>query len=72
MAILGSNFVAGAWLTFDPPTGSNLNSTSSRLTFVSSGQINYLFNPGGDTGTWAVRVNNPDGQQSTWRSFTVN
>ena len=71
MSIFGSGFVNGATLTFDPPTGSNINSTASKLTFISNTQINYLFTPAGDTGTWTVRVNNPDGQQSSPRSFSV-
>ena len=32
MTITGSNFQNGATLTFDPPTGSNINSTASKLT----------------------------------------
>ena len=62
MTITGSNFQNGATLTFDPPTGSNINSTASKLTFVSSSQLTYLFTPANDAGTWTVRVNNPDGQ----------
>jgi pimeloyl-ACP methyl ester carboxylesterase len=72
MTISGSNFVNGATLTFDPPTGSNLNSNPSKLSFVSSNRIDYQFNNASDVGTWRVRVNNPDGQQSGWTSFAVN
>jgi hypothetical protein len=71
MNIYGSNFQNGATLTFDPPTGSNLNSSSSKLTYVSSSQITYQFNNANDVGTWTVRVNNPDGQSSNAASFTV-
>ena len=71
MTINGSNFLNGATLTFDPPTGSNINSTASKLTFVSSSQISYQFNNASDVGTWTVRVNNPNGQSSNTVSFTV-
>jgi pimeloyl-ACP methyl ester carboxylesterase len=71
MTISGSNFISGAKLIFDPPTGSNLNSSASKLTFVSSSRIDYEFNNAGDAGTWTVRVVNPDGQQSAVASFTV-
>ncbi|HKH47463.1 MAG TPA: IPT/TIG domain-containing protein [Thermoanaerobaculia bacterium] len=71
MTIYGSNFQSGASLTFDPPTGSNIGSTASKLTFVSSSQLVYQFNNGNDAGTWTVRVNNPDGQSSGTYSFTV-
>ena len=71
MTITGSNFQNGVTLTFDPPTGSNINSTASKLTFVSSSQLTYLFTPANDAGTWTVRVNNPDGQSSSAFGFTV-
>src|SRR5215210_5840598 len=71
MTIYGSNFQSGASLTFDPPTGSNIGSTASKLTFVSSSQLTYLFNNGNDVGVWTVKVNNPDGQSSSTFSFTV-
>ena len=54
-----------------PPTGSNVNSNSSYLTFVSSSKIQYEINNASDTGTRQVRVNNPDGQSSSYKSFTV-
>ena len=38
---------------------------------MSSSRIDYQFNNAGDSGTWKVRVNNPDGQQSSLTSFTV-
>jgi hypothetical protein len=72
MTINGSNFVEGATLTFNPPTGLNIDSTPSKLTFNSSSKITYLFNNGSDRGTWTVTVNNPDGQKSSSKSFTVN
>ena len=71
MTINGSNFQSGATLTFDPPTGSNLNSNSAKLTFVSSSKLTYLFNNGNDVGFWTVKVNNPDGQSSFTFGFTV-
>ncbi len=71
LTINGSGFVNGATLTFDPPTGGDLNSNASKLTYVSSGQIRYQINNDNDAGTWRVRVNNPDGKVSGWTSFTV-
>ncbi len=71
LTIYGNNFQNGATLTFDPPTGANINSTAAKLTFVSSTQINYQINNGSDFGTWTVKVNNPDGQSSGTMSFTV-
>ena len=69
--INGSSFQNGATLTFDPPTGANITSTVSKLTYVSSSQLVYLLNNGSDVGTWTVRVNNPDGQASGSSSFTI-
>ena len=71
MTISGSNFQNGATLTFDPPSGANIPSTASKLTFGSSSQISYQFNNGSDVGTWMLRVNNPNGQSSSWASFNV-
>jgi len=71
MMIYGSNFQSGATLTFTAPTGSTINSTSSKLTFISSGQINYQINNANNTGTWSVKLTNPDGQVSNTLNFTV-
>src|SRR5262249_570417 len=70
MTINGSNFLNGASLTFDPPTGANFTGNPVRLTFVSSAQLIYQFNST-VAGTWTVTVNNPDGQPSNAFSFTV-
>src|SRR4051812_29765437 len=72
MTIFGSNFQSGDTLTFFPPEGGSIPSTSSKLTFVSSTQLSYQFNNANDVGTWSVRVNSPDGtQHSSTVSFTV-
>jgi hypothetical protein len=72
MTIFGSNFQSGDTLTFFPPEGGSIPSTSSKLTFVSSGQLSYQFNNANDVGTWSVQVNSPDGtQHSNTVSFTV-
>src|SRR5438132_452519 len=60
LTINGGIFKDGATLIFDPPTGSNINSTASKLTFVSSNRLSYELNNGGDAGTWTVTVINPD------------
>ncbi|HYV35072.1 MAG TPA: glycoside hydrolase domain-containing protein [Gemmataceae bacterium] len=71
LTINGSNFQNGATLTFVPRGGAPIASTASKLTVVSSGQINYQFNNGFTTGTWTVQVINPDGQSSGTANFTV-
>ena len=71
LTINGSNFVNGASLVFDPPNGVNINSDPAKLTFVSTSKITYQLNNGNDSGAWAVRVVNPDGQNSAWANFTV-
>ena len=71
LTINGSNFASNATLTFDPPTGANIPSNASKLTFVSSSRITYEFNNAGDAGTWTVRVNNPDGMSSVPVEFSV-
>ena len=71
MTINGSNFQSGAKLLFDPPTGADIPSTASKLTFVNSGQIVYEFNNNDEVGAWAVRVTNPNGQSSAAFNFTV-
>jgi hypothetical protein len=70
MTVTGANFVNGARLVFISPAGSEIGSTASKLTFVSSGQINYQFSAS-SAGTWKVKVVNPDNQQSGLISFTV-
>ena len=71
MTINGSSFQNGATLTFVNPQGGNIPSTASKLTFVSARQITYQFNNASNAGTWNVRVNNPDGQSSDSKPFTV-
>ena len=73
MQVLGSNFQSGDTLTFVDPQGTVYSSVPSKLTFKSSGEIDYSFNDGSDAGTWTVRVNSPDGSQhSSAYSFTVS
>ena len=71
LTIFGSYFQSGATLTFDPPTGQNIPSTASKLTVVSSSQIDYQINNYNDSGTWTVTVTNPDGKSSSPKNFTV-
>jgi len=72
LIINGNNFQNGATLTFVPPEGGTIFSTATKLTFISSAQISYQINNLGDSGTWTVRVNNPDGQSTGTTSFTVS
>src|SRR5205823_18073 len=72
MRLFGSNFVSGDTLTFTPAHGSNINSTAAKLTFVNSGEIDYQFNDGSDSGNWSVEVNSADGTlHSSFTSFSV-
>ena len=71
IAVNGGQIHEDATLQFSPPTGSDINSTASKLTYVSSSQLTYDINTGGDTGTWAVRIVNPGNRVSPWQNFTV-
>ena len=71
LTIYGSNFGSSSTLTFLDPQGSIYQSSSSKLTFVSSSQINYQFNDSNDPGTWEVLVDNPGGQTSNVVNITV-
>jgi hypothetical protein len=72
MKLLGSNFQSGDTLTFVDPEGGSIGSTAAKLTFVSSGEIDYQFNDGADSGSWNVRVNSPSGSfHSGSVGFTV-
>jgi hypothetical protein len=71
MTIDGSNFRSGVSLTFAGPR-QRIESLAHKLSFVSSSQLIYQFNNGGEgVGTWNVRVSNPDGKDSNWMRFTV-
>src|SRR4051794_538444 len=48
MQVLGSNFQSGDTLTFIDPQGAVYQSVTSKLTFKSSGEIDYQFNDGSD------------------------
>src|SRR5207302_342723 len=59
--IFGANFQNGDTLTFVDTIGKAYQSVPSKLTFVSSSQIDYQFNDSNDIGTWTVTVNSADG-----------
>lgn len=71
MTITGSGFQNGATLLLNPPTGPDIPSNASKLTFVNSGQLIYQFNNANDVGPWTVQVINPGGHASNTVSFTV-
>jgi hypothetical protein len=71
MTISGSGFPRDATLSFVPPTGAPIQSTASRLIYVSSSQLSYKFNSGGDAGSWTIVVAIPDGRRSNPQVFTV-
>ncbi|MEK6790447.1 MAG: hypothetical protein AABY45_01965, partial [Deltaproteobacteria bacterium] len=72
MTINGNYFQSGATLTFKDPIGVAYPSTATKLTFVSSSQLNYQINNNSAAGTWTVTVTNPDSQTSNTVSFTVS
>jgi hypothetical protein len=71
MTISGSGFPRDATLSFLPPTGTPIQSTASRLIYVSTTQLSYKFNSGGDAGSWNVVVVTPDGHRSNPQLFAV-
>ena len=72
MELFGSNFASGDTLTFIDPQGTSHASGAAKLTVVSSTEMEYQFNDGGDPGLWTVLVNSPDGTaHSGAYSFTV-
>jgi uncharacterized protein YxjI len=48
MQLFGSSFVSGDTLTFIDPQGDIIASSSAKLSFINSGEIDYQFNDG----TW--------------------
>src|SRR6185437_12535773 len=72
MEVLGSSFVSVDTLTFTDPQGDVIQSNSSKLTFGTSGEIDYQITDGSDAGTWHVQVNTADGtRDSSSVAFTV-
>jgi hypothetical protein len=72
MQLFGSNFQSGDTLTFTDPQGNVFTSIATKLTVISSTEIDYLFNDGSDAGAWSVRVNSADGLlHSSTDAFTV-
>jgi murein DD-endopeptidase MepM/ murein hydrolase activator NlpD len=68
--LYGANFQSGDSLTFIDPDGDVYSSVASKLHVISSTQIDYDLNDGGDAGSWFVWVNSPDGTQlSNMESF---
>ncbi len=63
IGIFGSNFQNGDTLTFIDTLGQPHQSVPSKLTFVSSSQIDYEFNDNSDIGTWTVTVNSADNSE---------
>lgn len=55
LTINGTDFDGGSeTLTFDPPSGSNIESTSSHFTSRSSTRLKYSITNANDVGTWRV------------------
>ena len=71
MELFGSDFGSGDTLTFFDPQGTSHASGAAKLTVVSSTEMEYQFNDGGDPGTWTVEVNSPDGTLHWFYSFAV-
>ena len=71
MTLNGSGFSSDAYLVFVPPRDAVFQATGSRLLHISSSQLVYKFNSGGDAGTWSVTVLLADGRSSNPYSFSV-
>ena len=71
MTINGSGFAADAYVVFVPAHDAAFQGTASRLLHISSSQLIYKFNSGGDVGTWSVKVLLMDGRSSNPQSFSV-
>ena len=71
MTINGSGFAFDAYVVFTPPRGAAFQGTASRLLHVSTSQLVYKFNSGGDSGTWILNVLLADGRSSNPQTFSV-
>ena len=70
LTINGTNFVAGATVTYHDPQGNSYPGHAT--TFVSASRLtDAAFNDASDAGTWTVTVVNPGGNSSTVFNFTV-
>src|SRR5262249_54063638 len=71
IAVLGSNFQAGLTVTaFFPNSGGSATLSGTQIQNVTATSFTMLATLNG-AGTWGMRVNNPDGQQSSVFNFTV-
>ena len=71
MTINGSGFASDAYVVFTPAHDAVFQGTASRLLHISSSQLIYKFNSGGDSGTWSVKVLLVDGRGSNPQTFSV-
>ena len=71
ITIEGDDFQYGCVLYFEDTEDYIYTSRVEKLTYVSSDELTYWLNNANDTGTWRVKAKNPDGQESSWFSFTV-
>ena len=74
LKVFGSNIQPGsAHLIFTDPSGQIYNSSAhpDREVLITATEFDYQINNGATTGTWTVKVLNPDGQQSNALSFQV-
>lgn len=70
LAVSGAGFQSGLTVTLFPPGGGSVVVSGAQIQNVTAGsfQLQATLNL---TGTWGLRVNNPDGQQSAVLNFNV-
>jgi len=70
LTVYGSGFQSGLTVTAIPPSGTSFTISGSQIQNITSTsfQMTVTLNT---AGTWAIRVNNPDGQQSSLYLFVV-
>src|SRR5205823_4949858 len=70
VSVFGSSFQSGLTVSITFPGGGGTTLSGAQIQSVSSGSFVMIATLGA-TGTWSIRVNNPDGGQSNTFFFTV-
>jgi hypothetical protein len=70
LTVNGTGFQSGLTVTAFPPGGGSLALSGSQIQSVTSASFNLTITLN-SAGTWGIRVNNPDSQQSATFNFTV-
>lgn len=70
LTVSGSNFQSGLTVTATFPNGQSATLSGEQIRNVTATSFQLVIRLG-DPGSWNIRVNNPDGKQSSPYSFTV-